>query len=132
MVCVAECIVLAFFTKFTYIDILTNKPYERVAPVLNRSDDFEIELFTGFYDIAGKKVYEGDVLGYDVRGEYANCSVFYNKDKAMFVAIVHDEEGSFLYEIPMEKFIQETAREGFSVVANIHRNLELLEPKDSK
>ena len=98
----SERVALAFFTKFTYIDILTNKPYERVAPVLNSSDDFEIELFTGFYDIAGKKVYEGDVLGYDVRGEYANCSVFYNKDKAMFVAIVHDEEGSFLYEIQME------------------------------
>ena len=120
---------LLFYIKYTRIDTTGGIEYTAINPTLyNESDDLEIELFTGFYDRAGKKVYEGDILGYDDRGKYAVCSVFYNKDKAMFVAIIHDDKEDFHYEMPMEKFIQVTTHKGFSVVANIHQNLHLLEP----
>ena len=46
----------------------------------------------------------------------------------LFVAVVYDEEEDFPYAIPFVKFIQATTRKGFSVVGNVHRNLELLQP----
>lgn len=126
---------LLFYTKYTHKDTPWGIQYTARHHTLYKSDELEIELFTGFYDRAGEKVYEGDILGFEDRGEYAVCNVFYNKDKAMFVAIVPVGEESAPREIPMAKFIQETALRGFSVVANIHLNLgllEQLEQKDSK
>ena len=126
---------LLFYNKYTHKDTPWGIQYTARHHTFYKSDELEIELFTGFYDRAGEKVYEGDILGFEDRGEYAACSVSYNKNEAMFVAIVHGGEESAPREIPMIKFIQETALRGFSVVSNIHRNLgllEQLEQKDSK
>ena len=129
---------LLFYNKYTHKDKPWGTLYTAWHHTLYKSDYLEIELFTGFYDRSGKKVYEGDILRFEDRGEYAACCVSYNKDEAMFVAIVHVGEESAPRAIPMAKFIQETAHRGFSVVSNIHRNLglleqlEQLEQKDSK
>ena len=123
---------LLFNSEYTRIDTTGSTQYTATNTTSYKSDDLEIELFTGHYDIAGQKVYEGDILGFEDRGEYAICSVFYNKDKAMFIVIFYDEEESVPRTIPMEKFIQATARKRFSVVGNIHKNLGLLESKENK
>ena len=125
---------LLFYNEYNHKDTPWGIEYTARQHTLYKSDELEIELFTGLYDRAGKKVYEGDILGFEDRGEYAACCVSYNKDEAMFVAIAPWEKSA----IPMAKFIQETALRGFSVVSNIHRNLwlleqlEQLEQKDSK
>ena len=118
---------LLFYTEYTHKDTPWGIEYTARHHTLYNSDDLEIELFTGLYDSAGGKVYEGDILVFKDRGEYETCCVSYNEDVAMFVAIVHVGEESAPRAIPMAKFIQETARRGFSVVSNIHQKLGLLE-----
>ena len=118
---------LLFYNKYTYKDTPWGIQYTARHHTLYKSDELEIELFTGVYDRAGEKVYEGDILGFEDRGEHAACIVSYNKNEAMFVAIVHVGEESAPRAIPMAKFMQETARRGFSVVSNIHQKLGLLE-----
>ena len=118
------------FTSYIYEGGIRDKEHTWISPLCYENDDLELELFTGLYDKNRRKIYEGDILGFYDRGDYINCSVFYNKDKAMFVAII-DDEGEKLTSM-LEIIHAAYGRGGVEVVGNIHENLELLKSKDSK
>ena len=119
------------FFGYMYEAGIRDRGYTWIVPLCYENDDLELELFTGLYDKNHRKIYEGDILGFYDRGDYINCSVFYNKDEAMFVAIIDDEGEKLTYSMP--KIIQAAYRRGgVEVVGNIHENSELLESKESK
>ncbi|ECL3806396.1 TPA: hypothetical protein R5723_000208 [Campylobacter jejuni] len=82
----------------------------------------EIELFTGFYDKNGKKIYEGDILYY-----FKDCS-----EGEVFKYQVLFKEGAFYllesYDgfVDDEDLISEFDLKELQVVGNIHENKELL------
>ena len=108
------------FFGYMYEAGIRDRGYTWIAPLCYENDDLELELFTGLYDKNHRKIYEGDILSFYDRGDYINCSVFYNKDEARFVAIIDDEEEDFTWLSEIE------------VVGNIHENSELLKSKESK
>lgn len=119
------------FTSYIYEGGIRDKEHTWISPLCYENDDLELELFTGLCDKNHRKIYEGDILGFYDRGDYINCSVFYNKDEAMFVAIIDDEGEKLTYSMP--KIIHAAyGRGGVEVVGNIHENSELLKSKESK
>ncbi|ECP8719725.1 hypothetical protein FU454_09410 [Campylobacter jejuni] len=86
------------------------------------SNRVEIELWTGFYDKNGKKIYEGDILYY-----FKDCS-----EGEVFKYQVLFKEGAFyLFEsydgfVDDEDLISEFDLKELQVVGNIHENKELL------
>lgn len=87
----------------------------------NWNDNFEIELWSGFYDKNGKKVYDGDLFSWN--GELA--TIVY--DKGWFKARHKKFADTSLYSFENKK------KENFltiKVLGNIHENPELLKPKD--
>ncbi|EAC1598567.1 hypothetical protein CCX16_00300 [Campylobacter coli] len=84
--------------------------------------DYEIELWTGFYDKNGKKIYEGDILYY-----FKDCS-----EGEVFKYQVLFKEGAFyLFEsydgfVDDEDLIAEFDLKELQVMGNIHENKELL------
>ncbi|EAH7475811.1 hypothetical protein EM902_06805 [Campylobacter jejuni] len=87
------------------------------------SDRVEIELFTGFYDKKGNKIYEGDIL-YSFEG----CS----EDEAFKYKVVFKEGALYLVECGDdgeewdEDLLSEFCLEELEIVGNIHENAELL------
>ncbi|EIB8567556.1 hypothetical protein K9M64_000374 [Campylobacter coli] len=87
------------------------------------SDRVEIELFTGFYDKKGNKIYEGDIL-YSFEG----CS----EDEAFKYKVVFKEGAFYLVECGDdgeewdEDLLSEFCLEELEIVGNIHENAELL------
>ncbi|EAI8454241.1 hypothetical protein CY789_09850 [Campylobacter coli] len=86
------------------------------------SNRVEIELWTGFYDKNGKKIYEGDILYY-----FKDCS-----EGEVFKYQVLFKEGAFyLFEsydgfVDDEDLIAEFDLKELQVMGNIHENKELL------
>ncbi|EFS5454421.1 hypothetical protein G4120_001223 [Campylobacter coli] len=84
--------------------------------------NYEIELFTGFYDKKGNKIYEGDILYY-----FKDCS-----EGEVFKYQVLFKEGAFyLFEsydgfVDYEDLISEFDLKELQVMGNIHENKELL------
>ena len=117
------------FTCYIYEGGIRDKEHTWIGPLYYENDDLELELFTGLYDKNGEKIYEGDILGFYDRGDYINCSVFYNKDKAMFVSIIDDESEKLTYSMP-EIIHAAYGRGGVEVVGNIHENKDLLNTKE--
>ncbi|EKT7765956.1 YopX family protein [Campylobacter coli] len=84
--------------------------------------NYEIELWTGFYDKNGKKIYEGDILYY-----FKDCS-----EGEVFKYQVLFKEGAFyLFEsydgfVDDEDLIAEFDLKELQVMGNIHENKELL------
>ncbi|ECP5996626.1 TPA: YopX family protein [Campylobacter coli] len=87
------------------------------------SDRVEIELFTGFYDKKGNKIYEGDIL-YSFEG----CS----EDEAFKYKVVFKEGAFYLVKCGDdgeewdEDLLSEFCLEELEIVGNIHENAELL------
>lgn len=81
-------------------------------------EDCEIELFTGFYDKNGNKIYEGDILYY-----FKDCS-----EGEVFKYQVLFKEGAFyLFEsydgfVDDEGLISEFDLKELQVMGNIHEN----------
>lgn len=83
-------------------------------------DACEVELFTGFCDKDGKKIYEGDIVAHYVEGggiEY-HSKVVFNKEKGAFELVC--------IEHPVVETCGVLANPDIGVVGDIHENTELL------
>lgn len=102
--------------------------YEWIYDLDLDENDCEVELWTGLYDKNNKKIYEGDILY-----SFEDCPEDEN-----FIYVVKFKNGAFYLVEPED--MDSVGEQGdviyypeeFEVVGNIHENLELLEPKDSK
>ncbi|EIW6741261.1 hypothetical protein MF382_000047 [Campylobacter jejuni] len=95
---------------------------------------FEIELFTGFYDQNGKKIYEGDIL------EYTRWCEQYMEDaehsETIYEVVCFDIKGGLYSKLLNGEFglffehfmnYKNNTIEEMSIIGNIHENKELLE-----
>ncbi|EDK4936611.1 hypothetical protein GG953_08465 [Campylobacter jejuni] len=97
------------------------------------SDRVEIELFTGFYDKKGNKIYEGDILEYtrwcEQYMEDAEHSetiyevVCFDTNGGLYSKLLNGEFGWFFEHFMNDK---NNTIEEMSIIGNIHENKELL------
>ncbi|EAI8370559.1 hypothetical protein CUT79_04155 [Campylobacter coli] len=103
---------------------------DRISEVefVKNKNDLEIELFTGYYDYKGNKIYIGDII---------ECLVFTNeKNSEIFYEIIcfdmelglcsksSNGDGGHLFDLLRDKN-NKTIKDVY-VVGNIHENKELL------
>ncbi|WP_139452513.1 YopX family protein [Campylobacter armoricus] len=100
-----------------YIDdigLISNIMCDLIHGATDIIEDFEIELWTGFYDKNGKKIYEGDIL------RYKEGSLLYaNYKEGAFLLSTLDN----LYDYDYLSNVNSWAHE---IIGNIHENPELL------
>lgn len=96
-------------------------PYDSVS-LINKDfteDDYEVELFTGYFDKNGKKIYEGDIISfYDIVHDTNRIGV-----------IIKRHNGEFRLEFSKNdtlglRILDESE---FLIIGNIHENKNLLE-----
>ncbi|EAI8929941.1 hypothetical protein CRL54_06965 [Campylobacter coli] len=97
------------------------------------NSNLEIELFTGFYDKNGKKIFEGDILEYtrwcEQYMEDAEHSetiyevVCFNTNGGLYSKLLNGEFGWFFEHFMNDK---NNTIEEMSIIGNIHENKELL------
>ena len=100
-------------------------------------DDCEIELWSGFYDSRGIKIYEGDI----VRFYLSNKKLAVILSESSFHIIYPDEKTPLATQIDYGERLQNIYRgnnykgnkiKSVEVLGNIHENAELLKAKESK
>ncbi|EAK3550857.1 hypothetical protein BM445_04425 [Campylobacter coli] len=109
-------------TTFTETDRINEVEF------VKNKNDLEIELFTGYYDYKGNKIYIGDII---------ECLVFTNKKNSeIFYEIIcfdmelglcsksSNGDGGYLFDLRRHK--NNKTIEDVYVVGNIHENKELL------
>ncbi|HFP7499180.1 TPA: YopX family protein [Campylobacter coli] len=109
-------------TTFTETDRINEVEF------VKNKNDLEIELFTGYYDYKGNKIYIGDII---------ECLVFTNeKNSEIFYEIIcfdmelglcsksSNGESGYLFDLRMNS--KNKIIEDVWVVGNIHENKELL------
>ncbi|EPN1370119.1 YopX family protein [Campylobacter coli] len=97
------------------------------------NSNLEIELFTGFYDKNGKKIFEGDILEYtrwcEQYMEDAEHSetiyevVCFDTNGGLYSKLLNGEFGWFFEHFMNDK---NNTIEEMSIIGNIHENKELL------
>lgn len=95
--------------------------------------DYEIELWTGYFDKNGKKIYEGDILEYtrwcEQYMEDAEHSetiyevVCFDTNGGLYSKLLNGEFGWFFEHFMNDK---NNTIEEMSIIGNIHENKELL------
>ena len=125
---------------FRIYDNNTNKFIElnisyNIRAIPRKNDDLMLELWSGFYDSKGAKIYEGDIVKYDSR---ANPLV-----------VVFERSTFYIVDTSIEKHLQvdcgtrlqgiyENGNNGYTnqkleclkVLGNMHENAELLKEQD--
>ncbi|EAI2324189.1 hypothetical protein OJ897_001489 [Campylobacter coli] len=97
------------------------------------NSNLEIELFTGFYDKNGKKIFEGDILEYTrwceqymedaEHSETIYKVVCFDTKGGLYSKLLNGEFGWFFEHFMNDK---NNTIEEMSIIGNIHENKELL------
>lgn len=85
-------------------------------------DNYEIELFTGRYDINGNKIYEGDILKCD---NTLFCYAIGCYTDRIYKVVFSHHSFSLVNERDCLKF-SDISLSSFEIIGNIHENEELL------
>ncbi len=104
---------------------------DNIRAIPRNSDDLVLELWSGFYDSKGAKIYEGDIVKYDSRTKP--------------LVVVFERSTFYIVDTSIEKYLQvdcgtrlqgiyENRSNGYTnnkleclqVLGNIHENAELL------
>ncbi|HEG2687732.1 TPA: hypothetical protein SCV37_000701 [Campylobacter coli] len=101
--------------------------YEFELDELDNSN-LEIELFTGYYDDKGNKIYIGDIIECLVFTNEKNLEVFYEiicfDMELGLCSKLSNGDGGYLFDLRRDK--NNKTIEDVYVVGNIHENKELL------
>ncbi|EHN0243057.1 hypothetical protein PVB03_000645 [Campylobacter jejuni] len=103
-------------------------PYDSI-PLMNDNEEcFEIELFTGYYDYKGNKIYIGDIIECLVSTNEKNSEIFYEiicfDMELGLCSKLSNGDGGYLFDLRRHK--NNKTIEDVYVVGNIHENKELL------
>ncbi|EAH6725691.1 hypothetical protein FA675_04340 [Campylobacter coli] len=92
------------------------------------SSNLEIELFTGYYDYKGNKIYIGDIIECLVFTNEKNLEIFYEiicfDMELGLCSKLSNGDGGYLFDLRRDK--NNKTIEDVYVVGNIHENKELL------
>ncbi|ECQ0731782.1 hypothetical protein FYV79_06105 [Campylobacter coli] len=101
--------------------------YEFELDYLDNSN-LEIELFTGYYDYKGNKIYIGDIIECLVFTNEKNSEIFYEiicfDMELGLCSKLSNGDGGYLFDLLRDK--NNKTIEDVYVVGNIHENKELL------
>ncbi|MDC7792742.1 YopX family protein [Campylobacter coli] len=109
-------------TTFTETDRINEVEF------VKNKNDLEIELFTGYYDYKGNKIYIGDIRVCLVFTNEKNSEIFYEiicfDMELGLCSKLSNGDGGYLFDLRRHKNNQTI--EDVYVVGNIHENKELL------
>ncbi|ENT9844185.1 YopX family protein [Campylobacter coli] len=109
-------------TTFTETDRINEVEF------VKNKNDLEIELFTGYYDYKGNKIYIGDIIECLVFTNEKNSEIFYEIicfDMEMgLCSKLSNGDGGYLFDLRRHK--NNKTIEDVYVAGNIHENKELL------
>ncbi|EJB5772044.1 hypothetical protein R3F90_000684 [Campylobacter coli] len=95
---------------------------------VKNKNDLEIELFTGYYDYKGNKIYIGDIIECLVFTNEKNSEIFYEiicfDMELGLCSKLSNGDGGYLFDLRRHK--NNKTIEDVYVVGNIHENAELL------
>ncbi|EAI6432056.1 hypothetical protein CE445_05005 [Campylobacter coli] len=95
---------------------------------VKNKNDLEIELFTGYYDYKGNKIYIGDIIECLVFTNEKNSEIFYEiicfDMELGLCSKLSNGDGGYLFDLLRDKN-NKTIKDVY-VVGNIHENKELL------
>ncbi|EMG4086885.1 hypothetical protein V2002_000354 [Campylobacter coli] len=108
-----------------YIDYPFN---DRNNEYYDNEETLSIELFTGYYDKKGNKIYEGDIIECLVFTNEKNSEIFYEiicfDMELGLCSKLSNGDGGYLFDLRRHK--NNKTIEDVYVVGNIHENKELL------
>ncbi|HEF5072404.1 YopX family protein [Campylobacter jejuni] len=103
--------------NYDHVGFSVDNPYNwKNEEYYNNEESLSIELFTGFYDKNGKKIYEGDILENKMTMEDLPYKVVFKWGVFYLVEIDGNDEDLMSEFLFME----------LEVIGNIHENAELL------
>ncbi|EAC1778832.1 hypothetical protein KXO51_001330 [Campylobacter coli] len=109
-------------TTFTETDRINEVEF------VKNKNDLEIELFTGYYDYKGNKIYIGDIIECLVSTNEKNSEIFYEiicfDMELGLCSKLSNGDGGYLFDLRRHK--NNKTIEDVYVVGNIHENKELL------
>ncbi|EJF0754043.1 hypothetical protein L1T36_000822 [Campylobacter coli] len=109
-------------TTFTETDRINEVEF------VKNKNDLEIELFTGYYDYKGNKIYIGDIIECLVFANEKNSEIFYEiicfDMELGLCSKLSNGDGGYLFDLRRHKN-NKTIKDVY-VVGNIHENKELL------
>ncbi|WP_072238491.1 YopX family protein [Campylobacter coli] len=109
-------------TTFTETDRINEVEF------VKNKNDLEIELFTGYYDYKGNKIYIGDIIECLVFTNEKNSEIFYEiicfDMELGLCSKLSNGDGGYLFDLLRDK--NNKTIEDVYVVGNIHENKELL------
>ncbi|EKQ8012264.1 hypothetical protein P6X29_000553 [Campylobacter coli] len=115
-------------TTFTETDRINEVEF------VKNKNDLEIELFTGYYDYKGNKIYIGDIIECLVFTNEKNSEIFYEiicfDMELGLCSKLSNGDGGYLFDLRRHK--NNKTIEDVYVVGNIHENKELLQCEDAE